>query len=133
MEAKRYYTVVEANQAIAAIEPLVRAVTRRAQGLALMRAGGGKSGRPASDTAVGADYFRELLALHGDLRELGSHGCQLKDLRGGIVDFPALYDGREVFLCWRLGEAAVSHWHEQDAGFRGRQPILSSEDFRRPS
>jgi hypothetical protein len=133
MEGKRYYTVIEANQAIATIEPLVRSVGRRAQALALMRASGGKAGRPASDTAVSAAYFQELVALHGDLRELGGHGCQLKDLRGGIVDFPALYDGREVCLCWRLGEAAVSHWHEQDAGFKGRQPILSSEDFRRPT
>lgn len=133
MEGKRYYTVVEANQAIAAIEPLVRSVSRRAEALALMRASGGKVARPTSDTAVSAAYYHELLALQGDLRELGSHGCELKDLRGGIVDFPALYDGREVFLCWRLGEAAVSHWHEHDAGFRGRQPILSSEDFRRPS
>jgi hypothetical protein len=133
MQRKRYYTVVEANQAIAAIEPVVRSVTRRADALARMRAGGGRGGRPESDTAVSAAYFHELLALHGELRELGSRGCQLKDLRGGIVDFPALYDGREVFLCWRLGETAVSHWHEQDAGFRGRQPILSDEDFRRPS
>jgi hypothetical protein len=133
MERKRYYTVVEANEAIATIEPLVRCLTRRAECLARMRPGAGTGGRPAPDTPVSAAYFRELLGLHEELRELGSHGCQIKDLRGGVVDFPALYDGREVFLCWRLGESEVSYWHEQDAGFRGRQPILSREDFRRPS
>ena len=43
----------------------------------------------------------------------------------GLVDFPSRLDGRTVFLCWRLGEPEVLHWHELDAGFAGRQPLVA--------
>lgn len=44
-------------------------------------------------------------------------------LENGIVDFPTTYDGRWVYLCWSRGEPTISHWHELDGGFRGRQAI----------
>ncbi len=50
-------------------------------------------------------------------------GIIVKDLENGLVDFPHILDGREVFLCWRIGEKSVTQWHELDAGFRGRQPL----------
>ena len=49
--------------------------------------------------------------------------CELKDIERGLVDFPSLREGREVYLCWRLGEPEVAFWHELDAGFGGRQPL----------
>lgn len=56
-------------------------------------------------------------------RELHSVGCLLKDYEDGTVDFYARHQNRLVLLCWRLGEEAVAHWHELDAGFGGRQVI----------
>jgi hypothetical protein len=50
-------------------------------------------------------------------------GCELKDIEQGLVDFPSLREGREVYLCWQLGEERVAFWHELDAGFAGRQPL----------
>ena len=47
----------------------------------------------------------------------------IRDLRKGLIDFPALLDGREVFLCWQRGEEQIAFYHEQDAGFSGRQPL----------
>jgi hypothetical protein len=61
-----------------------------------------------------------LSELRDELEELG---CELKDYEAGLVDFPAMREDREVFLCWRLGEETVSHWHELDSGFRGRQRL----------
>lgn len=55
--------------------------------------------------------------------EIGDQGCHVKDLETGLVDFPTIWEGREVFLCWKLGENEVGHWHEIDAGFAGRQPL----------
>lgn len=55
--------------------------------------------------------------------ELAVAGCVLKNIEHGLVDWYALMDGREVFLCWKLGEKSVEHWHEIDAGFPGRKPI----------
>jgi hypothetical protein len=42
----------------------------------------------------------------------------------GLVDFPGEMDGRSVYLCWRLGESAVEYWHELEAGYAGRQPLV---------
>ena len=48
---------------------------------------------------------------------------ELKDPFIGLIDFPCLMDGREVYLCWRLGEPELAHWHELDSGFAGRKRI----------
>ena len=57
------------------------------------------------------------------LKELEAIGCVFKGFDAGLVDFYSLRDDRPVFLCWKMGEARISHWHELDAGFGGRQPI----------
>ena len=63
------------------------------------------------------EEFDKLIAKINDL------GCEIKDIEQGLVDFPGLREGREVYLCWRLGEPEVAFWHELDAGFGGRQPL----------
>lgn len=62
-------------------------------------------------------------AVGAIVREIHEHGCELKDVEMGLVDFPALREGRRVYLCWRLGEPRLMYWHEIDAGFAGRQPL----------
>lgn len=57
------------------------------------------------------------------LLELEAVGCLFKGFDEGLVDFYALRDDRLVLLCWRLGEDHITHWHEVDAGYSGRQPI----------
>ena len=54
-------------------------------------------------------------------------GCLVKDLEIGLVDFPTLFRGVEVYLCWKLGESGITFWHGVDEGFRGRKPI--DQDF----
>ncbi len=54
-------------------------------------------------------------------------GCVVKDLEIGLVDFPTLLRGTEVYLCWKMGEPAIEFWHGTDEGFAGRKPI--DEDF----
>ncbi len=61
--------------------------------------------------------------INGYVQELAGIGCLLKGFEHGLVDFYSLHEGRLVFLCWKLGEDAVTHWHEIDAGFAGRQEI----------
>jgi hypothetical protein len=73
---------------------------------------------------------RELQALaqeiDGYIAELQELGVEFKGFDMGLVDFPGELGGRPVYLCWRLGEEAVEHWHEIDAGFAGRQPLSPS-------
>ena len=59
------------------------------------------------------------------IHQIQSAGAQIKDVNIGLLDFPALKDGREVCLCWKHGEGDISFWHEVDEGFAGRQPISS--------
>ncbi|MCB9858298.1 MAG: DUF2203 domain-containing protein [Phycisphaerales bacterium] len=73
-------------------------------------------------------YTMALERLRDLIDELSDVGCQLRDWRRGIVDFPAIHNDRRVELCWRLGERRICHWHEPEAGFRCRQPI--DERFR---
>ncbi len=63
--------------------------------------------------------------INGYVDELAEVGCLLKGFEDGLVDFYGLREGRLVFLCWRLGEESVAHWHDLDAGVAGRQPITA--------
>ncbi len=51
------------------------------------------------------------------------HGCEIKDLEAGLIDFRCQREGRVVYLCWRLGEGRIDFWHDLDTGFAGRQPL----------
>ncbi|MFL6353828.1 MAG: DUF2203 domain-containing protein [Bryobacteraceae bacterium] len=59
------------------------------------------------------------------LEKIQEIGCQLKDIEIGLVDFPTIYRGEEVYLCWKLGESSIGFWHHIEDGFRGRKPIDS--------
>lgn len=73
---------------------------------------------------------REIAAISRDVdgfeRELRDLGIQMKDPRMGLIDFPSNLDGRRVLLCWHLGESSVQFWHDENAGFSGRQPLSPS-------
>ena len=62
-------------------------------------------------------------AVKTALERIEATGCVVKDLEAGLLDFPALLDNEEVYLCWRLGEDRIRFWHRQDEGFAGRKPI----------
>jgi len=61
--------------------------------------------------------------LSKGLEEINGLGCELKGLEEGLIDFPGERDGRTVYLCWKLGEQSITHWHDLDTGFGGRQPL----------
>ena len=65
--------------------------------------------------------------LKNAIEAIHETGCVVKDLDIGLVDFPTLFKGVEVYLCWKLGEPAIDYWHGIDEGFRGRKPI--DKDF----
>lgn len=57
------------------------------------------------------------------IEDIHDTGCLVKDLDVGLLDFPTLYHGEEVYLCWRLGEPHIEHWHRVEDGFPGRKSI----------
>ena len=76
--------------------------------------GGGEPGRQVGEA------FLEVRRLLGALQEAG---IVVRDIDRGLIDFPTIRDGEEVYLCWELGEDSIDWWHDVEDGYRGRQPL----------
>jgi hypothetical protein len=62
-------------------------------------------------------------SLRDAARQIEEAGVLIKDLEIGLIDFPCEMDGREVYLCWKLGEPSIGFWHNTNEGFAGRKPL----------
>ena len=69
------------------------------------------------------DYLRLSHEMKSQLSYFNELGIKVKDIASGLIDFPSILDGRVVYLCWRMNEETISHWHDLDAGFAGRHPL----------
>ncbi len=69
------------------------------------------------------DWVQKLAATKGLLDEFNSRQIMIKDLERGLIDFPAIIGGREVFLCWEQDEDRVEFWHDLDSGYAGRERL----------
>jgi hypothetical protein len=121
----RHYTLEEANAAIGWVGDTIRRLRAAREGLsdeeardALSEAGptngGGAPGRVVSEAFV---------ELRSALVRLQEAEVVLRDLDRGLVDFPSMRDGREVYLCWLEEEDEIGYWHDLEEGFAGRQPL----------
>jgi hypothetical protein len=126
MQEKRYFTLEEANRCIPELVDeisLLRAIRAQLAGLhaeltpllEVVSSNGGSKRTPALLNAT--ERFQEILD------RIAERGCHLKGLDPGLVDFPHLRDGKEVCLCWRMGEKKIRYWHEIEDGFEGRQSL----------
>lgn len=70
-----------------------------------------------------ADWLQSSKVAAEELSWFAEAGIVLRDIAGGLLDFPGRREGREIYLCWRRGEEAVAYWHDTDTGFAGRQPL----------
>lgn len=81
---------------------------------------------PPEVRAIKQDLIARIQEYQAGWNELEDLGIVVKDPRVGLVDFYSRVEGRTVFLCWRYGEDAITHFHELDAGFNGRKPLAGS-------
>ncbi len=128
---KRFFTVQEANELIPFLTKRLEHIrctyvelkttwaTRAPELQEVINCGG---------MPVDLRHFHLLFKLQELSTEIGSAGCHIKDLEGGLIDFPTIWEGREVYLCWKLGESEVGFWHEVDAGYAGRQPLKNAPE-----
>jgi hypothetical protein len=126
----RLFTVEEANRTLPLVRRIVEDIVKqhrqwREKILELDLVASSSRADEPHERAAQLEREAQALAqeLDGYQRELEELGIQLKDRRQGLVDFPSELGGRRVLLCWRLGEAEVQFWHDEDAGFAGRQPL----------
>ena len=71
----------------------------------------------------GVDYLNAVLKYNDLMSKIEEMGCELKGIREGLIDFPSLREGREVYLCWRMPEKEILFWHDLNEGFAGRKSI----------
>lgn len=125
----RYFTVEQANRTL----PLVRRIVADIVGeyrtwkehlfrYELIAAGSrAQDGESGEQVALRRKVDDSAQRINGYMDELGAIGCVFKGFEDGLVDFYSQREGRDVFLCWKIGEDRVSHWHEVDAGAAARQ------------
>jgi hypothetical protein len=118
---RRHWTREQANELLPVVEATVRRLrdTHRslvARGVTIddVESGGAWPGR---------EHARESVAMALGFERLERLDIVVRDLERGLVDFPALMDGHEVYLCWLLDEPTITHWHAIESGFAGRRPL----------
>ena len=121
----RHYSLEEASallpQVVELLERMRSARDRLgdAEARAALAAAGGSNGGGEPGRTVSEGF----LELRDAMIWLRDREIVLRDLDRGLVDFPALRDGAEVYLCWQEGEDEIAFWHDPEAGFAGRRPI----------
>jgi hypothetical protein len=85
------------------------------------------SGAPESPRVLAARIQAVIDQMQAAVERLDRWNVSLRDIETGLIDFPALVNGRQVWLCWRLGEDDVAWWHEFSTGFGGRRPLAELE------
>ena len=121
-----YFTLQEANAALISIRTWLDEIqTIRREILvhqpeiwSVMEKSAGNGGNPTLSRLVKS--FDRLDALIHNIQDTG---VIIKDINTGLLDFPSIRDGREVYLCWKNGEGDIAYWHEIEDGFAGRQSI----------
>ncbi len=127
----RFYDIDAANARIAELRPVLEALRADRAELARaqrrFRAALASDGAPESAAALQAHEtrVREIVGrMERAVAQIDAWGVTLRDIQSGLVDFPALLAGRQIWLCWRLGEDEIGWWHELSAGFAGRRPLI---------
>ena len=129
----RYYTIDEANVALPEVERILAALRDQRQELIALR-DRVVAASPADDETPDEDAAERIrllrLGMQGLIDQMQAGVARLvelditlRDISSGLIDFPALVTGRPIWLCWRLGEDDIAHWHAHDEGFDSRRPL----------
>ena len=122
---RKHYSVEEAREMLPQIRVWfseINALTGRIHETDQNIAPRVKAGEDLGGKAV-SQQIRDMTRVHSILGEFHSREIQVKDLQRGLIDFPALLDEREIFLCWEHAENDITQWHDLESGFVGRQPL----------
>lgn len=126
----RYYDLDAANARITELRPVLErlrddrdAVAAAQRELNRFRESNGSSDHAAELRRQEQRIRGIVVRMSEAVAQIDSWGVTLRDIPTGLIDLPALAKGRPIWLCWRLGEPAILHWHRQDEGFAARRPI----------
>ena len=131
---RKYFTLSEARRALVLVEKITADIQRIE---AVRRSiihdidAAQRQDAPAEEIVAMEQEFDSMTEkLSALVDELAAIGVELKDPARGLVDFPAMFENREILLCWQLGEPTIGYWHEAFGGFAGRRLVA---DLERPA
>jgi len=123
---QRYFTVDEANATLQTLRPIIAEILEIRSAIlerqpeiwsVIAKAAGNGGNRAAGEAEL------EFQRINSLVRQIHALGVLLKDVNIGLLDFLSIRDGKDIYLCWRYGEAEIRYWHELEAGFSGRQAL----------
>jgi hypothetical protein len=120
----RFYRLDEANERLVDVEPLLERLRDQRRQLIRLRDQVEATDDPDAVGAIRLRMQGVIDQMQAEVVQLDDWGITLRDIEAGLIDFPALAAGRQVWLCWRLGEDGIDWWHELDDGFGGRRPLV---------
>lgn len=124
----RLFTREEAEALIPELEAIFESVAglvaqAEVKAGALRRRAEGGAPDPAQDAIDRSQLEALASAINAQLKKVADLGAVPKGVNPALVDFPATIEGREAYLCWKLGEKTLTHWHGMDEGFSARKPL----------
>ena len=124
---RRRFTLAQANRALPLVRRVVNDIVQtREQATQLQSCLESSSAK--DQKRIQQDLDVAIDKLHTYLDELTEIGCELKDFQVGLVDFIGSHQGREIYLCWKLGEEKIAYFHELSAGVAGRIPVSKLDE-----
>lgn len=121
--ARKEYTVSEANALLPYLAPALVELREKFEEASAIRAAVARAAAMNGGSIEREDWTNTLGRVAELFQRLQEWEIELRDVSTGLVDFPAVVEGEEAFLCWRLGEPEVAYWHNQEDGFAGRRPL----------
>lgn len=127
---KKYFTIEEAEKLLPKVEKLVRRLRNLDKALEILNSveievEDDDFDQLSHNTKINKEFHKLSYEFYNKLDKLESMGCLMKDLELGLIDFYYRFEGRDIFLCWKLGEKEIKYWHDIYTGFQGRQQILN--------
>src|SRR6188472_2814137 len=129
-----FFDIDSANAALEEVGPLLATLADQRAELIRLRdrtiaahasaSGGGADLEPEEARRIRLRMQGLVDQMAAAVARIDALGITLRDIERGLIDFPALASGRQVWLCWQLGEDRVDHWHELDTGFGSRRPLI---------
>ena len=126
MPSKKLFTLQEANTFV----PLLLDLVPKIQKLSISLSNDFPDIKNAREKAKwnggseqGVGYLAAVLKYNNFMHKIEEIGCEVKGIREGLVDFPSIREGKEVYLCWRMPEKEILFWHDLNSGFAGRKPL----------
>jgi hypothetical protein len=120
---RRRFTLQQANATLPLVRRIVADVVRIHGEAGKLQQQFEKVVGTAEQGAVQSRLEQAMHRLEDFVDELSEIGCELKDYQSGLIDFTGRHLGRDISLCWKLGEGDIAFWHETNTGFAGRKPV----------